>query len=86
MDGDARHVAWVKGIYNELAQYSIGHYINFVDFEVPEDTQLSFAPANWPRIQAAKATYDPHHLLRELDFYHNDAGRGPLDAALIPVS
>ena len=79
-------MAWVQDTYDQLKEYSIGHYINFVNFEVPEDTQKCFSPQAWPKVQAAKAAYDPHHLLRELDFYHNDAGRGPLDAASVPVS
>ena len=33
VDGDAQHVAWVQDIYNQLKPYSLGHYINFVNFE-----------------------------------------------------
>ena len=122
-------MAWVQNAYDQLKPYSLGHYINFVNFEagpsvlqclllcavmfsmvrlpsamlccfirhvlhlcqtcclqVPEDTEMSFSPEAWAKVQAAKSAYDPHHLLRELDFYHNDAGRGPLDAASVPVS
>ena len=57
-----------------------------LDLQAPEDTEMSFSPEAWVKVQAAKATYDPHHLLRELDFYHDDGGHGPLDAALEPVS
>ena len=79
-------MAWVQDIYNQLKEYSLGHYINFVNYEVPEDTERSFSPEAWAKVQAAKAAYDPHHLLRELDFYHNNGGYGPLDAAAVPVS
>lgn len=80
VDGDAEHVAWVQELAAQLEHVSQGHYINFIDFERPEDTQKSFPPANWARVVAAKAAFDPYNLFRELDFHHDKNGRGPLDA------
>lgn len=81
VDGDAVHVAWVRDIIAQLEPLSLGYYINILDFEHPEDTRNSFPAENWVRVEAAKARYDPDNLFRELDFYHNKDGYGPLDAA-----
>ena len=63
----------MKDIHSQLEEHSQGYYLNFVNFEnaeVAEGTQWSFPPANWARVQAAKAAYDPFNMFRELIFYH----------------
>ena len=62
------YVQWVKDLTSQLNPLSQGHYLNFVDFEDPMDTERSFPPANWVRVQAAKAAYDPHTLFRSLQY------------------
>ena len=39
---------------------------NLISFSYERDTRLSYSPANWPGVVAAKARYDPHNLLREV--------------------
>lgn len=70
----------MKDIESQLSPMSEGHYINFVNFENPEDTERSFPPANWARVKAAKAEFDPDNIFRELDFHHTNGGHGAGDA------
>ncbi|KAK9803543.1 hypothetical protein WJX73_007097 [Symbiochloris irregularis] len=79
-DGDATHVAWVKALEDDLAQYSVGTQLSFSNFAKANDTQICFPAANWAAVQAAKANYDPYNTFQALDFYHNDGGYGPLAA------
>lgn len=72
---------WVRDVTAQVQQYSEGQYINFAAFDKPEDTQQSFPAANWVRVQAAKLTYDPYNLFRDLNFYRSDGGYGAQDAS-----
>lgn len=53
---------------------------NFQNFEQTNNTQMSFPPSAWAKVVAAKATYDPANLFRDLNFAHNQGGRGALSA------
>ena len=64
MDRDAAHVAWVKGLVEQLAPWTQGYYINFAKYERASDTEDSFPAGNWARVVAAKSAYDPQVMCR----------------------
>ncbi len=65
--GDAdRHVAWVRGFFDELAPHSRGVYVNFTSDDAAERVGVAYSKTQWTRLTALKAKYDPTNF-----FNHN---------------
>ena len=79
-DGDAIHIGWARDAYLRLSKYRAGRYANTVMYDFPNDTQLSYEPTAWERLQSVKQTYDPRGLFRSLDYYR------PIDGISLPNS
>ncbi len=65
-EDDAANVAWVRGLIDDMAPFSDGgRYLNFAGFheEGDEMVQKAFA-ANYERLAALKARYDPQNLFQ----------------------
>ncbi len=72
--GDAEHIAWAAQGGEILDLYGEGHYLNMNRFDTADSTETCFPPANWARLQAVKAQYDPHNMFRPLDYFRTDDG------------
>lgn len=60
-----RHVAWVRDAWAAIRPFSTGG--NYVNFQLAEDDDARTAAAygaNYDRLRAVKATYDPDNLFR----------------------
>src|SRR5262245_11465405 len=60
------HVAWTRGIFDAVAPYAQGVYMNAVGDEDESRVRAAYG-ANWERLRAAKRRYDPanvFHLIR----------------------
>lgn len=57
--------AWVREWFDALMPYSTGGvYVNFVGDEGSERVRAAYGQANYRRLAALKAIYDPHNVLR----------------------
>ncbi len=54
-----RHRAWVREFFDDLAPYSRGVYVNFTSDDAAERVRQAYSPAQWTRLTALKAAYDP---------------------------
>ncbi|KAK9823316.1 hypothetical protein WJX72_001874 [[Myrmecia] bisecta] len=81
VDGDAKHIAWARSGAQALKDYSLGQYLNMAPYTSVNDTQTSFPADHWARIVAAKRTYDPANLARELDYYRVNGGTSAKDGS-----
>ena len=63
--GDAdRHIAWVRGMFDALAPYSRGVYVNFTSDDANDRVRAAYSPAQWDRLTDLKAKYDPTNFFR----------------------
>ena len=65
-DPDAdRHIAWVRGFFDALRPHSRGVYVNFTSDDAAERTHSdAYSPAQWSRLSALKAKFDPTNFFR----------------------
>jgi FAD/FMN-containing dehydrogenase len=63
--GDAdRHIQWVRGLFAALEPHSRGVYVNFTSDDAAERVQQAYTQAQWTRLTALKAKYDPTNFFR----------------------
>ena len=61
----ARHKAWVRGLFDALAPYSQGVYVNFTSDDTPERVRsAAYGPEKWARLVELKRKYDPGNFFR----------------------
>jgi hypothetical protein len=59
------NIAWAREVFEDMQQFARGSYLNFPGFVEDADTLLRGAyGANYERLQAIKAEYDPGNLFR----------------------
>ena len=63
---DEANIAWVRGLIDDMAPFSDGgRYLNFAGFQEEGDELMKKAfGANYARLAALKAKYDPENLFR----------------------
>ena len=62
-DDDAANAAWHRETIAALDAFAVGHYVGESDIVAkPERAAMSFAPANWRRLQSLRREYDPDDL------------------------
>lgn len=60
---DARGIAWVHGLRNDMKPYSTGAvYLNFIGDEGQDRVIAGFGKENYERLATIKATYDPTNV------------------------
>jgi FAD/FMN-containing dehydrogenase len=59
-----RHTAWVRSCWEELRPHSTGTYVNFLTQEDGDDRVRAAYGANYDRLAALKARFDPDNVLR----------------------
>jgi FAD/FMN-containing dehydrogenase len=60
---DEPNIDWLRRSVRSVEPFTVGRYIAENDLRADGvRAQSSFAPANWERLQALKAKYDPHDL------------------------
>jgi FAD/FMN-containing dehydrogenase len=59
-----RHKAWVRGFFADLEPHSRGVYVNFTSDDAPERVQSAYTDAQWARLTALKAKFDPDNAFR----------------------
>lgn len=60
----AEHVAWVRGSWETIREFSVGNYVNFQVADDDVDRTASAYVGNLERLQAVKAAVDPENLFR----------------------
>jgi FAD/FMN-containing dehydrogenase len=64
-DQDAANMAWARSAWSDLRQFSTGGtYINFLTEEEGDERTRAAFRANYTRLAAVKATWDPENLFR----------------------
>jgi FAD/FMN-containing dehydrogenase len=62
---DAENIAWARTAWSDLRQFSTGGtYINFLTDDEGDDRTRAAFRANYARLAAVKATWDPENLFR----------------------
>ena len=62
-DNDAANAAWHRETIEALDPFAKGHYVGESDIvAMPGRAELSFARANWQRLQSLRRKYDPDDL------------------------
>lgn len=62
-DDDAANAEWHRETIAALDPFAVGHYVGESDIvSKPARAELSFAHANWQRLQTLRRKYDPHDL------------------------
>jgi FAD/FMN-containing dehydrogenase len=63
--GDAeRHIQWVRDFFGALEPHSRGVYVNFTSDDAGERARAAYTDAQWGRLTALKAKYDPTNFFR----------------------
>jgi hypothetical protein len=57
-----RHVSWVRETFDALAPHSRGVYVNFTSDDAADRVRAAYSPAQWERLVALKAKYDPENV------------------------
>ena len=61
-DQDA--VRFVRGFFDALSPHSRGVYVNFTSDDANSRAREAYSPAQWARLTALKAKYDPTNFFR----------------------
>jgi FAD/FMN-containing dehydrogenase len=61
---DAVHIAWAREAWTEMRPFSTGTYINFQSEDEGDDRIRDAYGANYERLAAVKAKYDPGNVFR----------------------
>jgi FAD/FMN-containing dehydrogenase len=57
---DDEHVAWARGLMDDLRRYSAGEFIPEVDLTAPgADASRSYRPSDWEQLESLRARIDP---------------------------
>jgi len=56
--------AWARGLWEALAPYHVGVYVNYLMDEGPERVRQAYGAAKYDRLKAVKAKYDPENVFR----------------------
>jgi FAD/FMN-containing dehydrogenase len=59
-----RHIAWTDHFWHALRPFSIGVYVNELDYEGEDQLRAAYNPATFARLAALKNVYDPTNLFR----------------------
>jgi hypothetical protein len=59
-----RHIGWVREFFAALQPYSRGVYVNFTSDDPAERIRQAYTQAQWARLTALKAKYDPTNFFR----------------------
>jgi FAD/FMN-containing dehydrogenase len=63
--GDAdRHIDWVRTFFTALQPHSRGVYVNFTSDDASDRVQSAYSEAQWRRLTALKAKFDPTNFFR----------------------
>jgi len=64
-DGDDANIAWARGAWNAMRQFSTGGtYVNFLTEDEPEERVCAALGPNIERLAAIKARWDPDNVFR----------------------
>ncbi len=63
-DDPERHISWARESWQAIRPYAAGNYVNFQLAEDGSERTVEAYGENYPRLQRAKAQYDPANLLR----------------------
>jgi len=59
------NIAWTKNYRRDIARYTNGGtYLNFIGDEGQDRVRAAFGPANYDRLAAVKAEYDPANVFK----------------------
>jgi FAD/FMN-containing dehydrogenase len=61
---DAANMGWIRQTARALLPVTAGQYLGEADLDEPARLRGSFAPANWNRLKALQAKYDPTGMFR----------------------
>jgi FAD/FMN-containing dehydrogenase len=59
-----RHVEWVREMFDALAPYSRGVYVNFTSDDADSRVRAAYSDEQWARLVGLKAKYDPTNVFR----------------------
>jgi FAD/FMN-containing dehydrogenase len=59
-----RHIAWVRETFDALEPFSKGVYVNFTSDDASTRVRSAYSDAQWKRLVALKAKYDPTNVFR----------------------
>jgi len=60
---DSASIRWLRDTMRAVEPYGTGHYIAEADLTADASrARRSYAPEDWERLQALKATYDPANV------------------------
>ena len=63
-DDPDRHIAWVRGFFDELEPHSRGVYVNFTSDDAAERVHAAYSDEQWARLTKLKTQYDPTNFFR----------------------
>ncbi len=59
-----RHIAWVRGLWDDLRPYATGVYVNFLSDESQDQVRAAYGDAKYQRLVDLKSRYDPDNVFR----------------------
>jgi FAD/FMN-containing dehydrogenase len=59
-----RHMDWVRATFGALEPHSRGVYVNFTSDDANDRVRVAYSDAQWTRLTALKAKYDPTNFFR----------------------
>jgi len=63
--GDEANITWAQAYRRDIARHATGGiYLNFIGDEGPDRVRAAYGPANYERLAAIKADYDPGNVFR----------------------
>jgi hypothetical protein len=54
----------VRTFFSALEPHSLGVYVNFTSDDAADRVRAAYTDAQWPRLTALKAKYDPTNFFR----------------------